>query len=108
MTEDTRTEAASPTEEEQQRIDEARSVTISDVTQFLNEVAPDAKCLFCGKDEFMVIGQPETDMPLIVSMPIPKQRNRGVWSYPVVCRNCGFTLLFNTAHVSDAVHKEKN
>ncbi|HCL3293541.1 TPA: hypothetical protein N2A36_005520 [Pseudomonas aeruginosa] len=108
MANETETQQPGPTEAEQARIDEARSVTITDFTDFLNEVVPDAKCLFCGADEFMVLGQPDSDQPLITSMTIPKQKYRGVWSYPVVCRNCGLTLLFNTAHVSDAVHKEKN
>lgn len=83
--------------------DKSLHLSSDDLVTYLNKVAPDAKCSFCGKGDYGVGSLPENQRAVMVATPVAGLKGVGVWFYPVACVLCGHTIFFSATHVSKAL-----
>ncbi len=84
----------------------ALKVPVSAVIGYLNRIAPDSKCSFCGTGEYGVVPAPSGGTAGVVSSPVPNVQNLGVWFYFATCTKCGHTVFFNAPLVLREMTKD--
>lgn len=91
-------------EKSNEDVEIARSVSHQEFLDYFN--ACEAKygelaCPMC-KTSLWIVSPQEGDslQPLMVTLPLPMVRGVGVWSFPVFCSECGYTVMYNTNHVA--------
>lgn len=75
-------------------------VTPQHLAEFLNEIAPDSKCSFCGKSEYFVPTDPNGTTAALVTASVPHVKGLGVWMYMLVCPTCGHIAHINAHQVA--------
>lgn len=78
-------------------------VTPGLLAEFLNKVAPDAKCTYCGQAEYFVPTDPNGESAALVTAAVPHVKGIGAWMYMLICPNCGHTALFNAHHIAPKI-----
>lgn len=54
------------------------------------------KCPVCGSGEWVVAASHEDkSKPMIVTLPIPSMKGKGIWHYSLICDDCAYTMFFN-------------
>lgn len=80
-----------------------RRVSAGMLVEFLNRVAPGAKCSFCGTGEYAVPSDPSGECASMVATPIPHMKSVGLWLYTAVCQNCAHVVFFHAPMVASQI-----
>jgi hypothetical protein len=86
------------------------STTIEDFSRYLNSFNKNnhVKCSTCGNVEWEIFANPnDANKPVIVTLPLPMTEGAGIWSFYLMCKNCGEMKLINTNKVAAWLHKNK-
>lgn len=78
-------------------------VTPQLLAEFLNKIAPDSKCSFCGQAEYFVPTDPNGTSAALITAAVPHVKGLGAWMYMVICPKCGHTALFNAHHLAPKI-----
>ncbi|HEI9850470.1 TPA: hypothetical protein SLN67_003533 [Serratia marcescens] len=88
-------------------LERAESVTHAELAEYFTSFEKkhgDLPCPLCKTSLWaMPPGNEDHFRPLLVTLPLPFSNGMGVWSYPIFCTNCGYTVLFNTNHVASKI-----
>jgi|SRR5690554_659469 len=82
----------------QETLEAIKRVTSPEFAKYLNAIAPNNKCSFCGGD-YGVSPGPDGKGTTLVATPSPTVDGYGVWHFLAACVNCGFTAFFLATHV---------
>lgn len=81
----------------------AASVTIEDFDYYfkiLSATNDKTKCPVCGSGEWVVpAARDDRSKPMIITLPIPQLKGKGIWHYSLICSNCAYTMFFNSGAV---------
>jgi len=77
----------------------AKEITLSDLEDYVNNIVlkkNGMRCYVCGCDNWELGPDPgDNTKPVIVTALMPFVPNGGIWSFPLVCENCGNMLFIN-------------
>ncbi|AYN25740.1 hypothetical protein D8682_01310 [Buttiauxella sp. 3AFRM03] len=83
------------------------SVTREDFVEFFTKYEKKHGDLVCPLCQSSVWGLPSReDSPehlAIVTLPIPFSPGRGMWAYPIICKECGYIVTFAANKVSAVI-----
>ncbi|MEE4332276.1 hypothetical protein V2J70_02145 [Pseudomonas alliivorans] len=79
----------------QDQLRKALKVPADALIDYLNRVAPDNKCSFCGVGEYGVVPAPTGGTAGVIATPVPNIRHLGVWFFFATCTTCSHTVFFN-------------
>lgn len=81
----------------------AASITIEDFNSFfkmLEATSEKVACPVCGSRDWTAPASHEDkSKPMIVTLPIPQLKGKGIWHYSLICGNCAYTMFFNSGMV---------
>lgn len=82
----------------------ARSITHQEFIEYFNSCEKkygELACPMCRTSLWVVSPQDSgSTQPLMVTFPLPMVQGMGVWSFPIFCSECGYTVLYNATYVS--------
>lgn len=78
-------------------------VTPKILAEFLNGIAPDSKCTFCGQSEYFVPTDPNGTTAALVTASVPHVQGLGVWMYMLFCPVCGHIAQINAHQVASKI-----
>ncbi|WP_412764684.1 hypothetical protein [Pseudomonas sp. NGC7] len=79
-----------------------------ELSELLNEIAPDSKCSFCHQGEYSIVPAPSDDnLCGVVAASVPNMQKIGVWFYVATCMTCGHAALFNAHFLRNLMDKRK-
>jgi len=82
----------------------AKKVTVDDLGDYLLSVKNNKNgifCYICGGNNWDLHRNPdEKDKPVILTFPIPDRDGIGVWSFYMMCTNCGGMHFINANKVA--------
>lgn len=81
----------------------AVKVTINDFATYfrlLSATSDKVKCPVCGSGNWDAPASHEDkSKPMILNLPIPNLKGKGIWHYSLICSNCAYTMFFNCGAV---------
>jgi len=82
----------------------ALSITRKEFVKYFEDVESkfgELECSMCKTSMWVVPSRDDDpDLMAVLTLPLPLSHGRGMWVYPVVCKECGFLAYFASSHVA--------
>lgn len=63
-------------------------------------------CPLCKNTNWVIAADSnEVDKPIIITSPIPRSAGMGIWSFPLFCMECGYTVTLNCNYVATKIRR---
>lgn len=87
-----------------ERMQDALSITKHEFAKYFEEFESkcgELQCPMCRTSMWIVPSREDNpELMAILTMPIPMSNGRGMWIYPVYCKECGYVSSFASNHVA--------
>lgn len=82
----------------------ALSITREEFAKYFEGVESkfgELECSMCKTSMWVVPSRDDDpDLMAVLTLPLPLSHGRGMWVYPVVCKECGYMTYFASSHVA--------